>query len=79
MVIVGRVHNASLVSLSVSFINLWHISIIVTCLNPFSCLESIYGHEYEYISFLAPEYEYIYLLGEVNMGPKVADKKIIEI
>ncbi len=35
----------------------------------FSCLESIYGHEYEYISFLAPEYEYIYPLGEVNMGP----------
>ena len=33
------------------------------------CLESIYGHEYEYISFLAPEYEYNYPLGEVNMGP----------
>ncbi len=52
-------------------INLWHISSIVTCLNPFSCLESIYGHEYEYISLLAPEYEYIYLLGEVNMGPEM--------
>ncbi len=30
--------------------------------------EYIYGHEYEYISFLAQEYEYIYPLGEVNMG-----------
>ena len=38
-------------------------------MNPFSRLESIYDHEYEYISFLACEYEYIYPLGEVNMGP----------
>ncbi len=35
-----------------------------------SFLESIYGHEYEYISFLALEYEYIYPLREVNMGPQ---------
>ncbi len=27
--------------------------------SPFRCLESIYGHEYEYISFLAQEYKYI--------------------
>ncbi len=37
--------------------------------NTFSHLESIYGCEYKYISFLAQEYEYIYPLGEVNMGP----------
>ena len=35
----------------------------------FCCLESIYGPGYEYISFLAPEYKYIYPLGKVNMGP----------
>ncbi len=70
-VIVGRVHNASPVSLSVSFIHLWHISSTVIGVSPFSCLESIYGHEFEYISFLAQEYEYIYPLGEVNMGPNI--------
>ncbi len=30
--------------------------------NPFNCLEYINGYEYEYISFLASEYEYIYPL-----------------
>ncbi len=31
-------------------------------------LNTFYGHVYDYISFLAQEYGYIYLLGEVNMG-----------
>ena len=38
----------------------------------FIYLESIYDHEYEYNSFLGQEYEYIYLVGEVNMGPSCA-------
>ncbi len=56
----------------VSVTLLWNISSTITCIrcvNPFSCLESIYGHEYEYILFLALEYKYIYPLREVNMGP----------
>ena len=43
------------------------ISSTVICANPFICLESIYGLEYEYILYLALEYEYSYPLGEVNM------------
>ncbi len=32
-------------------------------------LESNYGPEYEYNSFFATEYEYIYPLGEVKLSP----------
>ena len=46
----------------------------IICVNPFSCLESIYDHEYENISFLALEYEYIYPLREVNMGPVATER-----
>ncbi len=39
-------------------------------MNPFIYLESVYGHEYGDSSYLAQEYEYLYPLGEVNMGPQ---------
>ncbi len=33
------------------------------------CPESIYGPKYEYISFFAIEYEYIYPLGDMDISP----------
>ena len=33
-------------------------------------LESNYGPEYEYVSFFAIEYEYIYPVGEVKLSPR---------